>query len=150
MTPSPHTKVTIRDLRAEDYDELARLWDAAELPFHPEGRDSRENVERELGSGQADFFVMEVGGKMVGAALCTNDGRKGWINRLAVDPKHRRTGIASMLVKEAERRFDARGLGISACLVHNDNPSSIALFEDLGYTLDSRVLYYSKRKSDRI
>jgi ribosomal protein S18 acetylase RimI-like enzyme len=93
---------------------------------------------------------MEVGGKMVGAALCTNDGRKGWINRLAVDPKHRRIGIASMLVKEAERRFDARGLGISACLVHNDNPSSIALFEDLGYTLDSRVLYYSKRKSDRI
>lgn len=150
MTPSPHTKVTIRDLRAEDYDELVRLWDAAELPFHPEGRDSRENVERELGSGQADFFVMEVGGKMVGAALCTNDGRKGWINRLAVDPKHRRTGIASMLVEEAERRFDARGLGISACLVHNDNPSSIALFEDLGYTLDSRVLYYSKRKSDRI
>ena len=150
MTPSPRRKVTIRDLRAEDYDELARLWDAAELPFHPEGRDSRENVERELGSGQADFFVMEVGGKMVGAALCTNDGRKGWINRLAVDPKHRRIGIASMLVKEAERRFDARGLGISACLVHNDNPSSVALFEDLGYTLDGRVLYYSKRKSDRI
>jgi len=150
MTPPPRRKVTIRDLRAEDYDELARLWDAAELPFHPEGRDSRENVERELGSGQADFFVMEVGGKMVGAALCTNDGRKGWINRLAVDPKHRRTGIASMLVKEAERRFDARGLGISACLVHNDNPSSVALFEDLGYTLDGRVLYYSKRKSDRV
>ena len=121
-----------------------------QTPVKKRSENSRENVERELGSGQADFFVMEVGGKMVGAALCTNDGRKGWINRLAVDPKHRRTGIASMLLAEAERRFDARGLGISACLVHNDNPSSIALFEDLGYTLDSRVLYYSKRKSDRI
>ena len=41
-------------------------------------------------------------GKLVGIVVATHDGRKGWINRLAVHPDYRRRGIAKKLIEEAE------------------------------------------------
>jgi ribosomal protein S18 acetylase RimI-like enzyme len=47
---------------------------------------------------------------VVGVVVGTSDGRRGWIQRLAVLPGHRRGGLGGALVAELERRFAARGL----------------------------------------
>ncbi len=147
MPSKKDSGTSVRKMRASDYDDLVRVWELSGLPHHPKGRDSRENIEREIRSRSNDFLVAEIDGEMVGAILCTNDGRKGWINRLAVLPSSQREGIASLLVAEAEKRFESRGIPIVACLIHNDNAASRELFEKLGYELDRRVVYYSKRKN---
>jgi len=139
--------VLIRRMRKSDYDDLVTLWMASGLPFRPDGRDSRYNVMKEIGSRSADFLIAERDGDIIGAVLCTNDGRKGWINRLAVLPACQHEGIASKLIAEAERRFEERELTVVACLIHDDNSGSRALFERMGYELDRSVLYYSKRKN---
>jgi len=70
---------------------------------------------------------------LVGVVFATHDTRKGWINRLAVRPKVRRTGIASRLVRAAERALASRGIRLVAALVETENLPSLRLFRRLGY-----------------
>ncbi|MCG7844637.1 MAG: GNAT family N-acetyltransferase [Methanomassiliicoccales archaeon] len=137
--------IRIRELRVEEYDRLVELWQAAELPYRPMGRDRREAVARELEGPTALFLVAEEGDRLVGSILGTHDGRKGWINRLAVLPSHRRAGVAQALVSEVERRLRRKKIGIIACLIENGNEPSEALFARLGYIRQTDIVYYAKR-----
>ncbi|OGF56318.1 MAG: hypothetical protein A2Z21_03935 [Candidatus Fraserbacteria bacterium RBG_16_55_9] len=138
--------IAIRDFHTEDYDALVALWEEAGLPYKPQGRDSQEEIARQIRHSTAIYLIAEHNGVLVGSVLCTNDGRKGWINRLAVSPVHRRRGIARKLVEEAEKRFLALGIEIYACLIEDWNSISMKVFECLGYHRHSDILYFSKRK----
>ena len=136
----------IREMRPEDYGALADLWKEAGLTYHPQGRDSKQRVVQELGTPMALFLVAEADERLVGSLLGTTDGRKGWINRLAVHPEWQRKGVALALLKEMERRFDQRGILVFCALIQGDNSSSRTFFKKAGYEEDSSVVYYSKRK----
>lgn len=138
--------VIIRKLRIEDYDALLDLWNQAKLPYKPKGRDRRDNIERALQQPSAVFLVAEKNEKLVGSIFGTHDGRRGWINRLAVSPSYRQQGIAAQLVKEVEMRLDAMGIEIVACMVEDWNVASMEVFKRLGYTRHSDIIYFSKRK----
>ncbi len=139
--------IVIRKLRIEDYDALVALWDKAKLLYKPRGRDRRDNIELELKGQNAIFLIAEKDGTLIGSIFGTHDGRKGWINRLAVDPTHQRRGIAARLVKEVEERLYEMGIGIVACLVEDWNSLSLQVFEKLGYTRHQDIIYFTKRKS---
>jgi len=146
MSSESSAAVFIREFRIEDYDALIALWNDAGLQYRPRGRDRREKIERELESGKAVFLVAETEGRLVGSVLGTHDGRRGWINRLAVAPKLRHKGIARMLVAEVEKRLLNLGIEIVACLVEDWNIGSIRTFERLGYIAHPDILYLTKRK----
>lgn len=140
-----NAEVTVRELRAEDYDALAALWREAGLPFRPRGRDTREAIARQLREATAAYLVAEAGDTVVGAVLGSHDGRKGWINRLAVSPAYRRRGIGARLVAEVERRLAALGIEIFACLIEDWNEDSLATFQKLGYKPFQDITYLTKR-----
>ena len=142
---NPKMKLSIRDMGPRDYDTVIDLWARAGLEHHPHGRDSREAILKDLASDTANFFLAELEGKVVASALCTHDGRKGWINRLAVLPEFQRMGIAKMMIAESERRLAEKGLGMFCSMIWEDNLSSRALFESEGYELVSGVAYYRKK-----
>ena len=115
MASAPDDReVTVREFSLEDYDGVVGLWTAAGLSFRPNGRDRRDRVAAELERGVAVFLVAESAGRLVGTVLGTHDGRKGWINRLAVAPDCRRRGIGRLLVEEVEARLEALGPEITA------------------------------------
>jgi ribosomal protein S18 acetylase RimI-like enzyme len=148
MTPQPAIPgVTVRELRLDDYDAVQRLWSEAGLPVRPQGRDRLEKVAVELERGTALFLLAEAGGEVVGVVLGTNDGRKGWINRLAVAPAYQRRGIARLLVQEIEARLTALGLDITAALIESHNQTSLDFFQAIGYIHDAEIEYVSKRRS---
>ena len=138
----------IEDFRIEDYDRIMALWDAGGLPLKPQGRDSRENIARQMNLQNIRFLVAREGqgARIIGTVLATHDGRKGWINRLAVDVASRRKGIGARLVREAERWLESEGLDILACLIEDDNAVSMAVFERLGYRKHPEIIYFAKRK----
>ncbi|MBN1179257.1 MAG: GNAT family N-acetyltransferase [Anaerolineae bacterium] len=137
----------IRELGPEDYDAIIALWQRAGLhSIRPHGRDSRAAITRQLETGIQKILGLEVEGRLVGAVVTTHDSRKGWINRLAVDPAARRHGYGSQLLKAAEEALHAQGMLIIAALIESDNPASLELFEKAGYLeIDAGMHYVSKR-----
>ncbi|MBC7219914.1 GNAT family N-acetyltransferase [Candidatus Bipolaricaulota bacterium] len=138
---------TIRELSIADYDDLIGLWEEAGLPFRPRGRDRRQAIARQMEGGTAIFLGAEQDGELVGAVLGTHDGRKGWINRLAVHPAYRRRGIGRALVGAVEERLHGMGIEIIAALVEDWNEDSMAFFARLGYVAHRDIVYFSRRRS---
>lgn len=140
----------IRQLELDDYDELMALWQRTELhSLKPRGRDSRAGLSRQLASGVQTILGLEVDGQLVGAVVATHDSRKGWINRLAVDPNHRRRGYGARLIAAAEEVLREQGIHVIAALVGSDNRASLALFRKVGYIEgDPGIHYLTKRDSD--
>ncbi len=136
----------VRPFKPEDYDAVIALWQEGRLPVKPDGRDSREAILDQVGQPQVIFLVAEQDGRVVGTVLATHDGRKGWINRLAVDSRLRRQGIGRRLVLEAERHLAALGLRIFACLIEDGNAVSMDVFGRLGYKKHPEIIYFAKRE----
>ena len=135
----------IRRAELEDYDSIVSLWNRAGLHYQPIGRDSRANLEREIDDPSVDVLVAFSDGMMIGTVIGTNDGRKGWVNRLAIDPVHRGKGVAKALVGQVEECFKARSLKIYCCLINAGNEPSQYLFERIGYDRHPEIVYYSKK-----
>ena len=138
------TSFTIRRAVAADYDALVELWMVSGGDLEIQGRESRAAFLKQLEQFPDLYLVATEGGRIVGVVLGTHDGRKGWINRLAVRPDHRRQGIAAALVTACDMAIRGHGIGIVAALVESDNAPSAALFEALGYRADVPVRYFRK------
>ncbi len=141
------TDVIIRKFKIEDYDNLIELWNETDLPYKPKGRDRKEKIANELNSSNAVFLVAELKNEIIGSIFGTHDGRKGWINRLAVSPKYRKKGLAQKLIEEIEKHLNNNGIEIIACLIEEWNNSSMKLFEKAGYIHHPEVHYFTKRSN---
>jgi len=138
-------QITLHDLGIEDYDEILALWEVAGLPVRPEGRDAPDRFARQMTARWQRVVGLREAARLTAVVVLTHDGRKGWINRLAVDPAYRRRGLACRLVAEAERWFvEEQGLEIWAALIEGENRDSQALFDALNYRRHD-VVYVSKR-----
>ncbi len=146
---SPDRKIAIRRLTTDDYDAIRDIWVRSGLTsLRLKGRDAPGEFARQMESGCQIALGAELDGKLVGVVLATHDGRKGWINRLAVDPEYRRRGIAKALIAEAERVLrEEKGMRIIAALIEADNEPSLELFQSVGYHLSRDIYYLSKREN---
>jgi ribosomal protein S18 acetylase RimI-like enzyme len=147
------SQVQIRSLGINDYDRIMDLWRRSGLTsLRPLGRDSRDAFAHQLGAGRGLQTVLglEKKGELIGVVVATHDGRKGWINRLTVDPDHRRRGHAKQLIVAAEQAIRSQGIHVIAALIERDNEASLELFQRAGYHLNDQICYLSKRDSDEV
>jgi len=142
-------QMRIRGLTISDYDQIVTLWQNADLPYKPEGRDRKDAIQAQM-AANPDFFIGAFeGSRLAGIVVASTDGRRGWINRLAVDPECRRMGVAKALVSEAEKVLRKHGLRIF-CVLVEDYSNSMQLFKKCGYKAHRDIMYFSKRDSDKV
>lgn len=139
-------EIKIRRLRADELKEMKRVWERSGLPYRPRGRDSMRNLRKEQEEDPERFLGAFLGGRLVGVSLVTDDGRKGWINRLAVVPEARGRGIAKRLIRESENILRRRGRRLFCVLIESYNAESMKLFEEAGYRREDEILYFAKRE----
>jgi ribosomal protein S18 acetylase RimI-like enzyme len=80
-----------------DYDEVLSLLRASSGAAI-RGADSREGTERCLVRSPKLSLVASRGTRLIGCVMCGHDGRRGYLQRLAVDPTHHSRGVGTALV----------------------------------------------------
>ena len=144
------SKITIRILKPSEFNSLIDLWINSSLPIKPEGRDSEDNIKRQLQLNNNRFFVAEIKKELVGVIVASHNGRKGWVNRLAVLPKFRGKGIATSLMKKSEEFFLSNNIKIFACLIEDWNDQSVEFFLKKEYIEHKDIIYYTKKVDPKI
>ena len=108
---------------------------------------TRERIAVEMAASQCAFFGMFDGDEMIGVGIANWDGRRGWVNRVAIDPEYRGQGLAGEIIRECEKFLVAQGALIICALIEDMNFPSMDCFEKEGYACMKEILYFSKRKS---
>lgn len=140
----------IRKLTISDYEKIIKLWSNAGLHYKPKGRDSKEAIATQMEANPQFFLGAFENNRLVGLVILSCDMRKGWINRLAVEPNYRERGVAKALIAESEKILRKQGIQIFCALIEDYNTASKELFKKSGYVEHRDIIYFSKRDSDEI
>ncbi len=131
------SELRIRAFAMRDYEQVAELWRAAGLSLSLS--DDVSGIEHRLQRDADLFIVAESRGQIVGAVMGCYDGRRGWVNHLAVAPGSQRNGIGTALMAELEARFRAIGCVKVNLLIEPDNSGVQRFYDGIGYTRDDLI-----------
>lgn len=128
----------IRSFQSADQAGVIALWDIV----FPEGAawNRAEDVIATKRAVQPDLFYVAVQqDRVVGTIIAGFDGVRGWIHRLAVHPQFRRQGLASHLMRHAERGLKEIGCPKINLQVRASNLDVLAFYRALGYDVEDRA-----------
>jgi putative acetyltransferase len=136
--------IEIESMTIQDYDEVYDLWKNSE-GLGLSDADSRDGIANFLERNPELSFIAREGGRLVGAALCGHDGRRGYIHHLAVAKSHRRQGIGRSLVGRC--MFALMRIGIPKChlFVFGDNEEAIEFWQKVGWTERIELMMMSQQ-----
>ena len=126
---------TLRTGRADDIEALLDFWRRAEAS--PSSTESAEDVRGLLERDPDAVIVAESGGEIVGTLIAGWDGWRATFYRLAVDPAHRRHGLATTLVRAGEERFAALGAKRLNAIAESHKAGAMAFWASAGYELQT-------------
>ena len=128
------------------YDAVFALWQSTE-GLTLRDADSREAIGRYLERNPGLSFVAFDGENLVGAVLCGHDGRRGYLQHLAVAPGHRRRGIGAALAERCLAALAEQGIFKCHLFVRADNPEARAFWERVGWTVREDAVFMSRTVS---
>lgn len=134
----------IRNMRAEDYDDVYSLWTrTAGMGLNPLD-DTREGIGKFLARNPGTCFVATIEGRIVGAILSGHDGRRGFIYHAAVAAGERLKGIGKALVAKATEALGKEGIRKVALLVMKENDIGNRFWEAEGFGVREDLVYRNK------
>ena len=124
--------VTIQEMTIDHYEAVYALWQDSE-GLELSVADSKESIARFLERNPGLSFVAFDGDELVGAVLCGHDGRRGYIDQLAVRKTHRLQGIGRSLVARCLYKLIQTGIRKWHLFVLEDNQEAISFWKKLGW-----------------
>jgi ribosomal protein S18 acetylase RimI-like enzyme len=122
----------IREFTMTDYPAAYALWSRTEGVGLSQA-DEPQNVARFLARNPGLSFVAEEDGRIVGAVLCGNDGRRGFLHHLAVEKTCRRSGVGRRLVEHCLDALAGAGLHKCHLFVLNENIEGQRFWKRIGW-----------------
>jgi ribosomal protein S18 acetylase RimI-like enzyme len=136
------TQVYIREFRfPADYAAAVHLWNNVGTGVHVGPSDAPAELAKKLQRDPDLFLVAVEGDQLVGTVMGGFDGRRGMVYHLAVAQTHRRSGIASRLMAEVEKRLEAKGCLKCYLLVRPDNDMAVEYYKAIGWSLSDNLIF---------
>lgn len=123
--------VKIREFEIDDFANVLSLWRRAGLTISPS--DTPEGIKKKLERDPDLFIVAEEDGNIVEAVMGAYDGRRAWINHLAVAPERQKIGLGAALLAEVEVRLKARACEKVNLHIYPGNAGVVGFYERVGY-----------------
>ena len=141
------TDVIFREMRIGDYDAVMRLWrGCAGLSLRD--ADSRDGIGRYLQRNPGLSHIAEQGAELVGSIMAGHDGKRGYIQHLAVADHLRRRGIASRLTELSLAALLRLGIEKSHVHVLKSNPEGLDYWARRGWIRRAEIVMYSYINGD--
>lgn len=138
----------IRRFEPGDEAAVVSLWQRCGL-VRPTN-DPHKDIRRKLAVRPDLFLVGELGGHVVASVMAGYEGHRGWLNYLAVNPEHRRRGLARSIVAEAERRLRELGCPKINLQIRSTNQGVIDFYRRIGYSVDDVVSMGKRLEVDQL
>jgi len=126
--------VVIRPMTITDFDAVRALWASCE-GVGLNDADRPEALSAYLLRNPGMSFVAQEDDAIVGAVLCGHDGRRGYLNHLAVGPAHRYQGIARRLVGSCLAALKTAGIGKCHLFIFSANQDGQNFWQKIGWEL---------------
>jgi ribosomal protein S18 acetylase RimI-like enzyme len=124
---------TIRNIYPEDYDIINDFWrkiDGIELTE----LEDKQNFEFFLRRNEGMSFLAVDHEELIGTCLGSHNGRRGFLNHLAVAQNHRRKGIGKMLVQKCLEILQAEGIKKIYIFLTKENVEAQSFWEHIGWS----------------
>jgi ribosomal protein S18 acetylase RimI-like enzyme len=124
-------QLLIREIADDDIAQVIALWNASGVarPWNDPARDIAFARREE----HSTVLVGTEGGQIVATAMVGEDGHRGWVYYVAVDPARQRSGLGRIMMRAAETWLVRRGIWKVQLLVRADNNQASSFYEQLGY-----------------
>lgn len=128
----------------QHFDEVYSLWQSIYgVELNPLD-DNPQTISQFLNFNSDLNYIALIEGKIVGVIMCGFDGRRATVYHLAVNPKHRRKGIASTLLSTLEQALKEKGITKGRLLAFKTNKDAAYFWQRQGWNLQSQLNYFSK------
>ena len=125
-----------------DYDAVVKLWRSSNGISLREA-DSREGILRYLTRNPGLSFVAEKDNEIIGTIMAGHDGRRGYVQHLAVCDMLRGQGIAGCLVELCLQALKQHGISKSHIHVLKRNHQGRQFWARRGWFKREEVIMYS-------
>jgi len=134
----------IRPYALGDYPQVRRILEEGGLFYEP--MDSPDRMEKKISRDPNSIFVAVEQDQVVGTVSIMEDGRLGFVFRLAVAVGHRNQGIGLGLMTHAEQELTDRGYDEIHILLEEDNPGLREYYKKQGYEEGNPYRWMTKER----
>jgi ribosomal protein S18 acetylase RimI-like enzyme len=101
--------------------------------------DPLKDIERKLRVDPDLFLVGELNGEIVASVMGGYEGHRGWINYLAVSPRHQRKGYGRLIMEAVELAIAQKGCPKINLQIRAINTDIAAFYQSIGYDIDNVI-----------
>ena len=147
MAESGLDQLVYREMNMDDYDEVYKFWQSTD-GLRLRQADSRTAIERYLARNPGLSFVAtqplaQGGGRIIGSVMAGHDGKRGYLQHLAVAQIYRRKGIGAALIDRCLAALKAEGILKTHLFVLDDNEFAQAYWRNRGWKKRDDFSVYS-------
>ena len=131
-----------RNMKLSDHEAVMALWRTCN-GISLRDADSCQNTEKYLERNPGLSFVALDETGIVGTLMAGHDGRRGYIQHLAVAPERRGVGVGDKLVELCLDALKLQGIVKSHVHVLHDNGAGRAFWSNRGWVHRAEIEMYS-------
>ncbi len=126
-----------RPFDKSDHQAVIDLWIDCGLVVS--WNDPVKDIERKLKVDPDLFLVGELDGEIVASVMGGYEGHRGWINYLAVSPRHQRMGYGRLIMEVVEQAIAQKGCPKINLQIRAANTDIASFYQSIGYDIDNVI-----------